>query len=230
MKKKISALLAAAAVLVCLALPAYAEQDVDSMYADIPSTFSIVDGEFEWTKGLTILQYNDLVALAGEHGIDLENSFGVVSSTTLLVFTSVTNWTGRLVEGVAYNFRLRDDGITFTSFSESRSFNMMLATAKMQWNSLYDFDGIATPRQVSWKEYRDYYTVVIPDEMDGADGTISDAQTIINGIYKNLPELSGGVIGFMGATVQLLPDWFVAAVCLSLALSTVLIFLRFLWQ
>lgn len=71
---------------------------------------------------------------------------------------------------------------------------------------------------------------VNPDDLDGADGAINDAQTMLDGVYDNLPELSGGVLGFMGATVQLLPDWFVAVICLDLILAVFIIFLRFLWQ
>lgn len=73
-------------------------------------------------------------------------------------------------------------------------------------------------------------SLVYSEDLNGADGTITDAQSMLNGVYDNLPELSGGVLGFMGATVQLMPSWFVAAICLSMILSAFIIFLRFLWQ
>lgn len=72
--------------------------------------------------------------------------------------------------------------------------------------------------------------LVYADDLEGADGTISDAQGMLDGIYDILPELNSGVLGFMAATVQLLPDWFTAAFSLSLIFSIFVIFLRFLWQ
>lgn len=71
---------------------------------------------------------------------------------------------------------------------------------------------------------------VDPEDLNGAGTTISDAESLLDSIYDNLPELNSGVLGFMAATMQLVPTWFVAAITLSLILSAFVIFLRFLWQ
>lgn len=68
------------------------------------------------------------------------------------------------------------------------------------------------------------------EDLDGADHVLDQGRDTLNDVYDYMPEIGSGVIGFMGACVQLLPPWFVGCICLSLILSLFIIFVRFLWQ
>lgn len=69
-----------------------------------------------------------------------------------------------------------------------------------------------------------------PSDLDGSEVIIQDAAGLLDSVFDYLPSLNTGVLGFMAATTQLLPDWFVTSITISLILSIFIIFLRFLWQ
>lgn len=68
------------------------------------------------------------------------------------------------------------------------------------------------------------------EDLDGADDIINDAGDALDSVYDYLPDLSPGVLSFMGAVAELLPSWFVLAFCLWLVFCIVLLLLRFLWN
>ena len=73
--------------------------------------------------------------------------------------------------------------------------------------------------------------LVYEEDLEGADGTISDAQGMLDGIYDNLPELNGGVVGFMGVLIRnVLPTCFISVFTVWMILRAFSVFLRFLWQ